>query len=58
LTFIATQSMPTVSNRPAAWATRSLVPTPSVEMAMPRSGETGITLAKKPTSSAGRAAPA
>ncbi len=35
LTFIATQSMPTVSQRPSRSATTSLVPTPSVLRAMP-----------------------
>ena len=34
-TFIAMQSIPTVSKRPSSSATSSLVPTPSVESAIP-----------------------
>jgi hypothetical protein len=45
LTFIATQSMPTVSMRPVCSATTSFEPTPSVANAMPRSSVTRITLA-------------
>jgi hypothetical protein len=45
LTFIATQSIPTVSSLPSASASTSLVPTPSVDNAMPRFGATSITLA-------------
>jgi hypothetical protein len=46
LTFIATQSMPTVSSCSASCATSSFVPTPSVDMATPRLGATGTTFAK------------
>jgi hypothetical protein len=45
LTFIATQSMPTVSRRPVSSATTSFEPTPSVANAMPSSSLTRSTLA-------------
>ena len=45
LTFIATQSIPTVVKRRARSATITLVPTPSVHSAIPRFGATSITLA-------------
>jgi hypothetical protein len=40
LTFMATQSMPTVSRRSACSATTIFEPTPSVDTAMPRFGAT------------------
>jgi len=40
LTFIAMQSMPTVSRRSACSATTIFEPTPSVETAIPRFGAT------------------
>jgi hypothetical protein len=45
LTFIATQSIPTVSNLPSSSATTSLVPTPSVEKAIPLRSSNLTTLA-------------
>ena len=45
LTFIATQSIPIVSNRPVCSATITFEPTLSVASAIPRPGATRITLA-------------
>jgi hypothetical protein len=45
LTFIAMQSMPTVSRRSACSATTIFEPTPSVDIAMPRLSATRSTLA-------------
>jgi hypothetical protein len=45
LTFIATQSIPTVSQRPIRSASTSFVPTPSVVIASPRRSSSRITLA-------------
>ena len=44
-TFIATQSIPTVSKRRSASATSTFVPTPSVDSAIPRPGATSSTFA-------------